>query len=162
MAMKKQHRHNQTLRFDDKEHEALMGLWWTGLLLKKRANTFFKKALSSEAQFNVMMVLRYSEEPLTQNQLSEKLLVDKSNITGLVDRMAKAGLIHRIPVPHDRRCYHVELTAAGRDMLDQIEQPYRQHVHQLMAIFSLEEITQIIGFTERLQDEMMAQQSSDQ
>lgn len=153
--MNKLHRYNQALQFEDKRHEALMGLWWTGVLLKKQANAFFKKTIASEAQFNVLMALRYSPERLTQNQLSERLLVDKSNITGLVDRMEKAKLLRRIAVPGDRRCYHLELTKGGNQILDQIEQPYLDLVHRLMSIFSDDEVAQITSLAERLQDKII-------
>lgn len=143
--------YTQLVKFDDKKHEALMGVWWTGIMLKKQAKHFFSNYLSSEVQFNIMMVLKYAEEPLTQNEIGEQLLVDKSNITGLLDRMEKAGLLRRVDVPGDRRCHHVELTAAGLEIIDRVEQPYRDYVKTLMGIFKDEEIAAITDYMERLQ-----------
>ena len=143
--------HNQMVHFDDREHEALMGVWWAGILLRKNAKRFFSNYLSSEVQFNIMMVLKYATGPLTQNELSEQLLVDKSNITGLIDRMEKSGLLRRVAAPHDRRCHHIELTGAGREIIDKVEQPYRDYVKGLMRIFTPEEIGNITGYMERLQ-----------
>jgi len=149
--MKNKYQHNQIVHFDDKEHEALMGIWWTGILLRKNAKRFFSNYLSSEVQFNIMMVLKYSESPLTQNEISEKLLVDKSNITGLIDRMEKAGLLCRVAAPHDRRCHHIELTEAGREIIDKVEQPYRDYIKDLMGIFNPAEIANITDYMARLQ-----------
>ena len=109
---------NRDLEFDDLNHEALMGVWWTGVLLKKQARRFFRDTLASEAQFNIMLLLKYAEVPLTQNELSSRLLVDKSNVTGLVNRMAAAGLLRRVQVPDDRRAYHLKLTPAGLKLLN--------------------------------------------
>jgi DNA-binding MarR family transcriptional regulator len=158
--MEKKFCHNERVRFEDLDHEALMGIWWTGILLRKQAKHFFSNFLSSEAQFNIMMALKYSEKPLTQNELGEQLLVDKSNITGLLDRMEKAGLLRRKNVPDDRRCYHIELTNAGRKILDKVEQPYRNHVKKLMAIFSKDEIGDITRYMTRLQNSVVAAESA--
>lgn len=150
--MTKKQCHNELVNFADRDHEALMGIWWTGILLKKRANRFFSEFLSSEVQFNIMMVLKYSEKPLTQNELSEQLLVDKSNITGLLDRMETAGLLKRLKVAGDRRCHHIELTKNGLQILEKVEQPYRDHVKKLMAVFSEKEIDNISRYMARLQE----------
>ena len=149
--MTKSKTYNQTVRFDDKEHEALMGVWWTGILLKKQAKHFFSDFLSSEVQFNIMMVLKYAEQPLTQNEIGERLLVDKSNITGMLDRMEKSGLLRRVSVPGDRRCYNVQLTAAGLDILEKVEGPYRDYIKDLMAIFQPEELDHLAEYMVRMQ-----------
>jgi DNA-binding MarR family transcriptional regulator len=151
--------HNELVDFADKDHEALMGVWWTGILLKKRANRFFSEFLSSEVQFNIMMVLKHSEKALTQNELSEQLLVDKSNITGLLDRMESAGLLKRMKVAGDRRCYHIELTKSGLKILEKVEQPYREHVKKLMSIFSEKEIANISRYMARLQSAITNEES---
>lgn len=150
--MSKKRRHNQRVTFVDKSHEAATGIWWTGNLLKKYGNAFFSDHLSSEAQFNIMMLLRNAEKPLTQNDLSERLLVDKSNVTGLIDRMEKAGLVKRISVEKDRRCYHLQLTATGEEVFECVERPYYAKIHGLMNIFSAEEVSNIINYMGRLQE----------
>lgn len=155
-AMIRRARHNQRVTFIDKSHEAVAGIWWTGNLLKKYGNAFFSDRLSSEAQFNIMMLLKNAEKPLTQNDLSERLLVDKSNITGLIDRMEKAGLVKRIAVKEDRRCYHLKLTPTGEDVYQCVERPYYDKIHKLMSIFSETEVNHIIDFMDRLQEAIFA------
>lgn len=158
--MEKKYSHNEMISFKDRDHAALMGVWWTGILLKKRAKYFFSNYLSSEVQFNIMMVLKYAEKPLTQSELGEQLLVDKSNITGLLDRMAKAGLIRRLSVAGDRRCYHIALTESGREILEKVEQPYRDHIKKLMAEFSVNEIDDINRYMARLSKAVAAEEST--
>ena len=142
---------NRDLEFDDLNHEALMGVWWTGVLLKKQARRFFRDTLASEAQFNIMLLLKYAETPLTQNELSSRLLVDKSNVTGLVNRMAAAGLLRRVQVPDDRRAYHLKLTSAGLKLLNQVEQPYREEIAAIMQVFSCGEMRTLKRLMRRLQ-----------
>src|SRR5512133_3943911 len=48
-------------------------------------------------------------------ELSRALGLDKSAITGLVDRLASKGLVERRLTPSDRRSMSIMLTDAGRD-----------------------------------------------
>jgi DNA-binding MarR family transcriptional regulator len=51
---------------------------------------------------------------MTLGELSQRMMVSNGNITGLVDRLVKQGLIQRKPLPHDRRVQIVSLTAEGQ------------------------------------------------
>lgn len=48
------------------------------------------------------------------NELSRALLLDKSAITGLVDRLENKGLVDRRKTTADRRAINIYLTGAGR------------------------------------------------
>ena len=50
---------------------------------------------------------------LTMRDLGRAVVISKSGLTGLVDRMARAGLVERAGDPDDRRIVHVTLTPAG-------------------------------------------------
>lgn len=52
--------------------------------------------------------------PTGMTALSRQLHLDKSSITGLVDRVARHGLVERRPDPADRRASRVALTDQGR------------------------------------------------
>ncbi len=127
---------NETVSFKDPHHEALVSVWWTGQLLKKHANRFFRKFDSSDIQFNILMQLQVEKRPLNQQELSERLFVDKSNLTGVAGRMESAGLIEREPNPDDKRAYRLRLTNAGRQALTDMEEPYWQEVRGIMQQFS--------------------------
>ena len=142
---------NQVNHFDDAEHEALMGIWWSGILLKQQARRFFKNHVASESQFNVMMALKYAGKPLSQQDLSERLLVDKSNLTGLIDSLEKLDFVKRCNVPNDRRLYRLELTAQGAAFLNEVETPYRELVKKIMSVFNADDLKQLTGYMVRLQ-----------
>jgi DNA-binding MarR family transcriptional regulator len=138
------------MEFEDKAHEALVSTWWTGTLLKKAFRRFFRKAVGSEAQFNVLMVLESSEEDLNQNDLSNRLLIDKSNVTGLIDRMEDQDLVRRNTVPGDRRSYHITLTENGRNLVEQVKGPYLEKVQQAMEGFTPAEQKELTRLTSKL------------
>lgn len=55
-------------------------------------------------------------EGLSQQELAKRLYVTKGNISGLLDRLAAAGLVERRLPPSDRRSHAIFLTAEGRSL----------------------------------------------
>jgi DNA-binding MarR family transcriptional regulator len=63
------------------------------------------------------VLLHLDEAPrdgLRMSDLADAVVISKSGLTGLVDRIEQAGLVARRPHPDDRRAIAVTLTAAGR------------------------------------------------
>ncbi|MCC5950255.1 MAG: MarR family transcriptional regulator [Nitriliruptoraceae bacterium] len=66
------------------------------------------------------VLLQLNEAPdrqLRMQELAEVVLLSKSGLTRLVDRMERAGLVVRTPCPDDRRGTFAALTQAGRQRL---------------------------------------------
>lgn len=61
------------------------------------------------------MLTLVADEPMPMSQLAGRLKCEPSNITGLVDRMEKRGLVSREPDARDRRIKLVTPTESGRD-----------------------------------------------
>jgi DNA-binding MarR family transcriptional regulator len=53
----------------------------------------------------------------TMNELARLLDLDKSSVTGLVDRAERRGLVERAPSAADRRAVRVRLTGDGRSLV---------------------------------------------
>jgi len=66
----------------------------------------------SPAQCHVLHLIEPGR-PIPMGQLAETLACDKSNVTGLVDRLESRGLLCRQPSPSDRRLKVLALTPAG-------------------------------------------------
>ncbi|WP_034648131.1 MarR family winged helix-turn-helix transcriptional regulator [Cellulomonas sp. HZM] len=66
------------------------------------------------AQLRLLGILR-DHEP-TMAQLGAHLGLDKSSVSGLVDRAQRRGLVIRSAGAHDRRVVHVQVTDAGREL----------------------------------------------
>jgi DNA-binding MarR family transcriptional regulator len=66
----------------------------------------------SMIQTRLLGVLR--DRTPTMNELATLLELDKSSVTGLVDRAQRRGLVRRSPSPTDGRAVLVTLTAKGR------------------------------------------------
>ena len=68
------------------------------------------------AQFDVLAQIG-ADEGLTQQELADRLLVTKGNISQLVDRMAQAGLVERLP---EGRVCRLALTCRGHALRDEV------------------------------------------
>jgi Transcriptional regulators len=69
-------------------------------------------------------------ERVTVGELAEQMQVRHHSAVGLVDRMAKLGLVRRTTAAEDRRRVEVSLTAKG---LRTLEKLYRVHREELRA-----------------------------
>ncbi|WP_235883508.1 MarR family winged helix-turn-helix transcriptional regulator [Saccharopolyspora elongata] len=59
------------------------------------------------------IALRELSEPLTMRELADRMHCATSNVTFVVDRLEKQGLVTRQPHPRDRRAKQLTLTAEG-------------------------------------------------
>jgi MarR family transcriptional regulator, lower aerobic nicotinate degradation pathway regulator len=67
-------------------------------------------------QVRLLGVLR-DREP-TMAALARHLVLDKSSITGLIDRAERRGLVRRAADPADGRSVRVAITEKGRQLID--------------------------------------------
>ncbi len=105
----------------------------TANAFQRESQRLFRPFGLTAAQFNVLNVLGLKPEGLSQRELSEVLVVDRSNVTGLLDRMEEAGWVKRHPVPGDRRAHRVGLTASGRELREKVLPLYTHVVLQVTA-----------------------------
>lgn len=70
------------------------------------------------AVFEVLLKLS-GEGPRSMGGLAGELILTSGGMTRIIDRMERAGFVHREPAPGDRRRQLVELTPAGRAKLDE-------------------------------------------
>jgi MarR family transcriptional regulator, organic hydroperoxide resistance regulator len=74
----------------------------------------------SMAQLHILYTLQRSGE-MPMSRLAEVLHVSLSNATGLIDRIEERGFIERTRVPEDRRIVLIQVTDAGRRMLEEVD-----------------------------------------
>ena len=65
--------------------------------------------------------------------IAEHLDVDRSSVSGLVDRAERRGLVARRTADHDARVTTVELTAAGAALASAVEQVIQKRMDALLA-----------------------------
>jgi DNA-binding MarR family transcriptional regulator len=66
------------------------------------------------------------------NELARLLELDKSSVTGLIDRAERRGLVERIPSLADRRAVLVRLTEEGRSLVSQVSTLFESDVSRML------------------------------
>ena len=113
----------------------------------RESQRLFRPHGLTAAQYNVLNVLAPRATGLSQRELSDFLVVDRSNVTGLLDRMERAGWVRRADDPRDRRVYRVTLTAAGRNLWQRVEPRYHEVVGQItrgLSLIAMKECTALL------------------
>ena len=86
-------------------------------------------------------------EGATQQEVADALLVTKSNVCQLLDRMERAGLVER---RQRGRANHLYLTAAGRRLRDEVLPAHEARIAELFSSLATEEQVQLLGLLRKL------------
>jgi len=104
------------------------------------------------SQFDVIVTLG-DTEGMTCKELSEKTLVTKGTLTGVLDRLEKKGLIARVPSREDRRSIFIRLTPKGEKRFHEV---FPRHISFMKPYFERAltpvEVTQLRELLLRLKE----------
>jgi DNA-binding MarR family transcriptional regulator len=104
----------------------------TADFLARKPATLLKTEGLSSPQYNVLRILRGAAEGLLCGEIAARMIGRAPDITRLVDRMEKRGLISRCRQDEDRRGVLVRIAAAGMALLSRLDEPVvRTHREQL-------------------------------
>jgi DNA-binding MarR family transcriptional regulator len=91
------------------------------------------------AQFEVLVRL-HLDGAISQSVLAARLLVTKGNISGLLNRMAKANLVRRQSDRADRRAHKLIMTKHGQKMLARTFPKHIDLIHMIMRPLNAAEL----------------------
>ena len=134
----------------DHAYELTTAVMATADVFLRESQRLFRPHGLTAAQYNVLNVLGPKVDGMSQRELSDLLVVDRSNVTGLLDRMQKAGWVQRADDPADRRVYRVTLTPAGRKLWAKVEPRYHEVVAQVTRSISKRQMSECIDLLHRL------------
>lgn len=107
---------------------------------QEMSDRFRESYNSSFSRFDVMAHLHHAgEKGISTSQLGGRLLASKGNITRLLDRMEKDGLVSRQTSSRDRRISNVSLSKKGVELFSQMAKEHEAWSHELFDVFSEEE-----------------------
>jgi MarR family 2-MHQ and catechol resistance regulon transcriptional repressor len=104
------------------------------------------------ARFTLLLTLYFARDNLlAQNDISRELSVSRTNITNLIDGLAKDGLVERVPNPADRRVSYAKLTESGKRLCLTVLPEITQFMQVHLDGFSPEETRQLKEYVYRMQ-----------
>jgi len=108
---------------------------------QRNIHQLFKAELApygvTPGQYAVLRCL-WDENAQTARKLADRLALDGSTITGILDRMEQKGLIEKLADPKDRRALQVMLTETGHKLQKPLSQAILNANHK--ALMSLDEM----------------------
>ena len=98
-------------------------------------------------RFDVLAALARYDKGLKMSHLSDVLRVSNGNVTGIVDRLLKDGLVVRVPIKGDRRALLVRLTGKGSEEFKVQAEAHESWVNDMLGEISATETSE---FSDRL------------
>jgi MarR family 2-MHQ and catechol resistance regulon transcriptional repressor len=108
------------------------------------------------AQLNALLVLRTADDGMLMGEVGEHLVVTKSNVTGLVHRLERQGLVTRCE-HQDRRASVVRLTDAARQLLDRALPGHARSLAELTGCLDPGEKKTLVRLLTKLRAELRRQ-----
>ncbi|MBI1913717.1 MAG: MarR family transcriptional regulator [Planctomycetes bacterium] len=135
--------------FDSAEQEALLNVVRTGDRLQIHFTRLFREHELTPSQYNVLRILRGEGRPMECMEIAERTVAVVPGITGLIDRLEKAGLVTRQQSQEDRRVYLVTITACGLALLAGLDEPVLALHRKLLGHLTQSELEQLIRLLEK-------------
>jgi DNA-binding MarR family transcriptional regulator len=111
------------------EEAAYLDLLRTADVLTRGAIGVLKAEELSTTQYNVLRILRGSPRGLTCGEIASRMITRDPDVTRLLDRMKKRGLISRSRESRDRRLVLVRISAEGLKLVNRLDEPV-QKIHR--------------------------------
>jgi DNA-binding MarR family transcriptional regulator len=116
-------------RIGSAEESAFLELMRTTDMLSRSLAPLLKAEELSSTQYNVLRILRGSPEGLPCGEIGNRMITRDPDITRLLDRLEKRGLVSRCRETNDRRMVLTRITDAGLELLARLDEPV-QEIHR--------------------------------
>lgn len=131
---------------------------WRGML---RAHSALTKALDAElvrahglplSSYEVLLFLADSPEgQMRMSELADGVLLSRSGLTRLVDRMQREGLLRRERCEDDARGWFAAITPKGRDLFSRARKTHLDGVRErFLSHFTRDELRSLAAYWERI------------
>lgn len=140
----------QTKSFSSVHAEAFLNLVRTAEQMQHTLRMKLKPHDITETQYNSLRILRGSgTHGLTCAEIGERLVSQDPDITRLLGRLERQGLVRRERGAKDRRVVLTKITGAGLDRLKETDPVVNNTVNALLAHLSEAELRTLIDLLER-------------
>jgi DNA-binding MarR family transcriptional regulator len=125
----------QTKPFRSLQEQAVINLMRTTRAVEESWIQYLKRNEGiSQSQYNILRILRGARpKPAKISEIADRMITRDPDVTRLVDRLIKQGLVRRERDSEDRRVVLVEITAKGLQMLSRLDEPAGEYTEGAMA-----------------------------
>ena len=135
---------------------ALYNVARTFTLLNRLFQRHYSQFDLTPAKLNVLMLVKHvgGEDGLPQREIAKRLIISGSDVTGLIDRLEKDGLLARGGASNDRRIKLVKITSKGAALLDRLWPAHMERVESVMSSLSRKEQQQLIALLTKVRTKL--------
>jgi len=145
----------QTKPFSTLEDEALVSLQRTADRLQGRLGDMLKPHGLSPTQYNALRILRGAgDEGRSCSEIAERMINRDPDITRLVDRLERRGLVKRSRDGKDRRVITTRITPTGLDLLRSLDRLIEEFNRKLLGHMGDEQLRTLIKLLEAAREEI--------
>lgn len=130
--------------------EGLLNLLVTGAALNQKAEAEYARFGLTSSAYNVLRILRGSPDGLPRGEIAQRMVNPAPDVTRLIDRLARRGLVRRQRGRTDRRLSLTRITPKGEALMEEAEAANHAQRAALAGRLSATEWRQLSGFCERI------------
>ena len=135
--------------FTSLEEEALLSLQRTADQLQWRISELLKPYEISPTQYNALRILRGAKEHgRSCSEVAERMINRDPDITRLIDRLERRGLVQRVREKKDRRVVIARITMAGLELLKELDRPVEKFNQRMWGHFGHRKLKTLIKLLE--------------
>jgi len=139
----------QNIPFASREQEAYLALLRTADVLQSSVEFKLKEFGLTGTQYNALRILRGAgPEGLPCSEIGERMITHDPDITRLLNRLEKRGLVERTRDQQDRRVIYGKITAAGQKLLREMQAPIEKHGREMLRHVRQSELQKLIDLLE--------------
>jgi DNA-binding MarR family transcriptional regulator len=130
------------------EEDAFVSLQRTADLLARKGEKVLRSADVSPTQYNVLRILRGSPQGLPCREIANRMITRDPDVTRLLDRLEKRGLILRRRETKDRRIVLARITPQGLRLLSELDEPVLETHRKLLGHLGRERLRRLMEVLE--------------
>ncbi len=138
------------IKYRNEKHKAVAGLFLTCNNVASRLQRMLSEYNLTLQQYNILRILqRQHPDPSCNCTIREQLLVARSDITRIVDRLIKEDLVIRTTCRDDRRKVNIMITDKGMALLEQMR-PLNDKMDHIVACLNSREVAILNRLLEKI------------
>lgn len=122
--------------------------------ISKHVEKSFKKSILTRSQYivllNMAFLIEYEKTPIKITDLMPYNNGSLANVSSLIERMVKKGLVKKVRDKNDQRIVRINLTSLGQKELKKSLKPTTELIKNIFSVYSNKEINLLISLLNKL------------
>lgn len=142
---------HQSRQFRNEYHKATVNIIFTHHWLSEQLRNFMATEDITLQQYNILRILRGSDQPLSIQQIRNRMLDKMSDTSRLVQRLVQKELVQKAGCPTDQRKVEISITTKGRQLLKKLDQ-YNDAMDRILSGLTLQEAKTLNHLLDKLRN----------